>query len=65
MKKQPIEIIVLEPDDGYVLTDAPIRAELTEEWVYSQKVYLGINDSPENWREIPETDVPVADAMGG
>jgi len=25
---------------------------------YSDKVYLGKNDSPDNWREIPAEDVP-------
>lgn len=45
MKKQPIQIIVLEPDDGMVLTNG----ETT-----SHRVYLGINDSPDNWWEILE-----------
>ena len=49
MKTSPIQIIVLEPEDGYVLTNGE---------VYSTKVYLGANDSPENWREIPEAEVP-------
>lgn len=22
--------------------------------IYSDKVYLGVNDSPENWHEIPD-----------
>ena len=25
----------------------------------NKKVYLGIHDSPENWQEIPEADVPT------
>lgn len=49
MKQQPIQIIVLEPDDGYTLTNGE---------TYSKRVYLGINDSPDNWREIPDEDVP-------
>lgn len=49
MKQQPIQIIVLEPEEGKVLTNGE---------TYSYKVYLGINDNPENWHEIPIEDVP-------
>lgn len=54
MKQQPIQIIVLEPDDGYTLTNGE---------TYSKRVYLGINDSPENWREIPDGEVPSLEDM--
>lgn len=50
MKKQPIQIIVLEPDEGMVLTNGE---------TYSYRVYLGINDSPDNWWEIPESEMPT------
>ena len=49
MKTQPIQLIALEADEGYVLTNG-------ETW--SRKVYLGVNDSPENWREVPEEEAP-------
>lgn len=49
VKTQPIQLIVLEPDDGMVLTNGE---------TYSYKVYLGVNDSPDNWHEVPETDIP-------
>lgn len=49
MKAQPIQIIVLEPDEGYTLTNGE---------VYTKMAYLGVNDSPENWHEIPDEDVP-------
>ena len=49
MKTQPIQLIALEADEGYVLTNG-------ETW--SRKVYLGVNDSPENWREVPESEIP-------
>lgn len=48
MKEQTIKIITLEADEGKVLTNGE---------TYSTKVYLGINDSPENWREVPEEEV--------
>ena len=57
MKQSPIEIIVLEPDEGYVLTNKPaVGADEETEYTYSYKVYLGINDSPSNWREVPEEE---------
>lgn len=33
--------------DGYYLTDGEI---------YTKEVYLGVNDKPENWHEITETE---------
>lgn len=49
MRQNTIELRVLEPEEGYVLTDGR---------TYSTKVYLGINDTEENWREIPENEIP-------
>ena len=31
---------------------------LTNGETYSYKVYLGVNDSPENWREVPVAEIP-------
>jgi len=53
MRTQPIQIIVLEPEEGYVLTNGE---------TYSRRVYLGTADSPDNWWEIPDADVPDPDA---
>lgn len=49
MKQDTIQIIILEPSEGKVLTNGE---------TYSRKVYLGINDSPDNWAEIDESEVP-------
>ena len=49
MRTNPIEIIVLEPEEGYTLTNGE---------TYSKRVYLGRNDSPDNWWAIPDEDVP-------
>ena len=50
MKINEIKLIVLEASDGMVLTNGEI---------YSDKVYLGVNDSPENWHEIPDMETIV------
>lgn len=49
MKTSEISIVVLEPSEGMTLTNGE---------TYSKRVFLGVNDSPENWREIPDADVP-------
>ena len=47
-----IEDNVITPDDGMTLTNGE---------VYSKRVYLGVNDRPENWWEIPDSEVPDPD----
>ena len=49
MIQDTIQIRVLTPAEGMVLTNGE---------VYSTMVYLGIHDSPENWWEIPVSEVP-------
>lgn len=43
---------VITPDEGMTLTNGE---------VYSKRVYLGVNDRPENWWEIPDSEVPDPD----
>ena len=49
MTQKTIEIKVLTASDGMVLTNGE---------TYSTQVYLGIHDSPKNWREISMDEVP-------
>ena len=44
MEKTTIEITKITASDGMMLTNGK---------VYSDEVYLGVNDSPDNWHEIP------------
>lgn len=44
MEKTIIQIPVLKPSDGMILTNGE---------TYSEEVWLGINDSADNWREVP------------
>ena len=44
METTKIELIKLTPSEGMVLTNGE---------TYSTEVYLGKNDSPDNWHEIP------------
>lgn len=47
MKTDNIMLRSLEAEEGMWLTNGE---------TISKKVYLGINDSPENWREITDTE---------
>ena len=51
MEKKIIEIPVLIPSEGHVLTNGE---------TYSKEVWLGINDSADNWREITEEEYLAA-----
>lgn len=44
METTKIELIKLTPSEGMVLTNGE---------TYSTEVYLGKNDSPDNWYELP------------
>ena len=54
MKNSEVTIRVIEPEEGYTLTNGE---------TYSKKVYLGINDDPENWYEVLDEEVPEDDQM--
>ena len=47
MKVTTIELRKLTASDGMVLTNGE---------VYGKEIYLGINDSAENWHEITEEE---------
>lgn len=52
MTETTITMRKLTASEGYVLTNGD---------VYGKEVYLGVNDSAENWHEI--TDVEYAEVM--
>ena len=47
MIKETITRIKLTANDGYILTNGE---------VYGKEIYLGVNDSPNNWHEITEEE---------
>lgn len=48
----PVTLCELRPSEGMWLT----QTTDVESRVYSQLVYLGVNDSPDNWREATEIE---------
>lgn len=49
MKKSIIELTKLTASEGMTLTNGE---------TYSKEIYLGVNDSADNWHEIPDAEVP-------
>ncbi|MGM9608362.1 MAG: hypothetical protein ACI3XJ_12740 [Oscillospiraceae bacterium] len=49
MTTTTIQLTKLTAADGMVLTDGTS---------YGKEVYLGVNDTPERWSEIPEGEIP-------
>ncbi len=47
MENNTIELIKLTASDGMTLTNGE---------TYGKEVYLGCNDSPDNWQEIPDSE---------
>ena len=54
MKRTEITLIKLTASDGNYLTNGDI---------YSKEVYLGVNDEPENWREITAKEAEELQAV--
>ena len=52
LTETPVTLRELRPSEGMWLT----QAIDVESRVYSQLVYLGVNDSPDNWREATEDE---------
>ena len=54
MKNSSVTVQIIEPDDGMWLTQAEDVEILAR--IFSKKVYLAVNDSEENWREITQEE---------
>lgn len=48
MKTESFKMIKLTASTGMVLTNGDIK---------THTVFLGVNDSADNWTEVPETDI--------
>lgn len=51
MKQSNYTIQIIEPNEGFYLTRKDNRGE-----ILSKKVFLAVNDSPDNWEEIEESE---------
>lgn len=60
MIQEEIKVRVLRPTEGHKLTQATEVA--IEKRVISDKVFLGVNDCPENWKEITDAEAEAVKA---
>lgn len=51
MKQSNYTIQIIEPSEGFYLTRKDNKG-----YILSKKVFLAINDSPDNWEEIEESE---------
>lgn len=50
MKQTAYTVQIVEPTDGHILTQAS-DIDLKDR-IFSEKIFLGINDKIDNWKEI-------------
>lgn len=51
---------ILTPEEGYYLTQVE-EVEISQR-IFSDKVFLGFNDSPSNWKEISAEEADIMKA---
>ena len=54
MKNSSYTVQIIEPNDGYTLTQSA-DVEVKDR-IFSKKVYLAVNDSASNWKEITDAE---------
>ena len=54
MKQSEYITRVIEPQEGMVLTQ--FKDVKLEDRIFSEKIFLAVNDSPSNWKEITEEE---------
>jgi hypothetical protein len=58
MKKSNYTVQIIEPIEGYTLTQSA-NVEIADR-ILSKKIFLAVNDSPDNYKEITDAE---ADAI--
>lgn len=47
-------VIILQPNEGYTLTQS--KDVEVQDRILSKKIFLAVNDSPDNWKEITDKE---------
>lgn len=53
MKQSNYTVQVLEPTNGWLTQKEAVKIQ---ERIFSKKVFLGVNDKPDNWKEINDNE---------
>ena len=60
MKQSNYTVQIIEPSEGFTLTQA---GELeAKDRILSKKIFLAVNDSPDNWKEITDAEAEAIKA---
>ena len=54
MKKSNYTVQIIEPSEGYTLTQS--KEVEVQDRILSKKIFLAVNDSPDNWKEITDKE---------
>ena len=54
MKKSNYTVQIIEPSEGYTLTQS--KDVEVQDRILSKKIFLAVNDSPDNWKEITDAE---------
>ena len=54
MIKSNYTVIILQPSEGYTLTQS--KDVEVQDRILSKKIFLAVNDSPDNYKEITEKE---------
>ena len=60
MIKSNYTVIILQPSEGYTLTQS--KDVEVQERILSKKIFLAVNDSPDNYKEITDKEAEAIKA---
>lgn len=60
MKKSNYTVQIIEPSEGYTLTQS--KDVEVQDRILSKKIFLAVNDSPDNWKEITDVEAEAIKA---
>ena len=60
MKKSNYTVQIIEPSEGYTLTQSK-EVEVRDR-ILSKKIFLAVNDTPDNWKEITDAEAEAIKA---
>lgn len=60
MKKSNYTVQIIEPSEGYTLTQS--KDVEVQDRILSKKIFLAVNDSPDNWKEITDAEAEAIKA---
>lgn len=60
MKQSNYTVQIIEPSEGYTLTQN--KDVEVKDRILSKKIFLAVNDTPDNWKEITDAEAEAIKA---